>query len=117
MKVNTTTIFSVIWFTFLVFFLIMGYQSLMSVNTELPRYSYEAPKNITISIAAKNIPEVLENITKTHNAAVTKLEKSIISEAKTMTSINFVSAFMCFLGLLAQIADGRQKNIRGKHKL
>ena len=81
MKVNTTVIFSAIWFTFLVFFLIMGYQSLMSVNTELPRYPFEPPTGNKIDLGnGANIGEAI----KTINETVAKLEESIVSEAKTM---------------------------------
>ena len=113
MKVNTTIIFSIIWLTFLVFFLIMGCQSYMSINTELPRYPFEPATGNSISLGnGANIGEAI----KTLNEAVAKLEESIVSEAKTMTLINFVSAFMCFLGLLAQITDNLHKNTKGKHK-
>ena len=85
----------------------------MSVNTELPRYPFEPPTGNTFSLG--NGADVGEAI-KTLNKTVTKLEESIVSEAKTMTLINFVSAFMCFLGLLAQITDNLHKNTKGKHK-
>lgn len=112
MKVNTTVIFSIIWLIFLIFFLIMGYQSCLSINTELPRYHFEAPTNATITIAGQNMPEAIETLDK----IVSKIEKSIVSEAKTMTAINFASAFLCFLGLFAQITDNLYKNTKGKHK-
>lgn len=100
-KINTTIIFSIVWVAFLIIFLIMGCQSYQSVNTELPRYVYKAPKGQTIG----DLLEAMENMSKTHNEAVDELEKAIRSEAKTMTGINFTSAFLCFLGLFAQTRD------------
>lgn len=111
-KINTTIIFSFVWTVFLIIFLIMGCISYQSANTELPRYYYEAPTNAKWLMDNINLPSVMEGIAKTHNTAVEKLEKSIRSEAKTMTAINFVSAFLCFLGLFAQIRDHLQKKLK-----
>ncbi|MFH1372125.1 MAG: hypothetical protein ABII09_12685 [Planctomycetota bacterium] len=99
MKVNTNVIFSIIWAIFCILFLIMGYQSYMSVNTKLPRYSFEPAAGNSISLGnGANIGDAI----KTLNETVAKLEESIVSEAKTMTAINFISAFLCLLGLYAQ---------------
>ena len=74
----------------------------MSVNTELPRYPFEPPTGNTISLGnGANIGKAIETL----NETVAKLEESIVSKAKTMTLINFVSAFMCLFGLFAQIAE------------
>jgi len=75
----------------------------ISVDTKLPRYVYEAPEIVRVAVLKENILEVMENISRTHNTVVENLEKSIQGEAKTMLAINSVSAFLCLLGLLAQI--------------
>jgi len=107
-KINTIIIFSIVWIFFCVFFSIMAWQSFKSISTELPRYDYKASETAKISVGSKNLPSVMEELTKTHNLAVTELEDSIRNEAKTMTAINGISAFLCLLGLSAQIADYRQ---------
>lgn len=88
----------------------MGYQSYQSVNIELPRYNYEAPKGASVGTKHINLFKEVEKIKKTLNSNADQLEKAIRSEAKTMTVINGVSAFLCFLGLLAQITDRIHKN-------
>ena len=103
-KENTTIIFSIVWLVFFLFFSIMAFQSCQSISIELPRYVYKAPKGQTIG----DLLKAMENMSKTHNEAVDQLEKSIRSEAKTMAAINGISAFLCLLGLSAQIADYRQ---------
>ena len=103
-KITTSIIFSSVWAVFLIMFFIMGCQSWRSTGTELPRYVYKAPKGQTIG----DLLEAMENMSKTHNEAVDQLEKSIRSEAKTMAAINGISAFLCLLGLYAQIANYRQ---------
>ena len=113
-KVTTSFIFSIIWLVFLIFFLIMGYQSYMSVNTKLPRYSFEPPTSATMTLGGVDVAKSIEGIAKSHNEAVAKLEESIVNEAKTMTTINLISALLCLLGLIAQIADNFNKS---KHKL
>ena len=81
----------------------MGCQSWRSTGTELPRYVYKAPKGQTIG----DLLEAMENMSKTHNEAVDQLEKAIRSKAWTMTVINFLSAFLCTMGLCAQISEIR----------
>lgn len=102
-KKKLTIIFPLIWAAFFIIFSIMGYLSYQSVDTKLPRYVYEAPETVRVAVLKENILEVMENISRTHNTVVENLEKSIQGEAKTMLAINIVSAFLCLLGLLAQI--------------
>ena len=98
----TTLIFSIIWIMFSIFFFIMGCLSYQSVNTELPRYDCNNTGGASVSLGSMNIEETMRGIAQSHNMAVEKLEKSIRSEARTMTVVNFISAFLCILGFLAQ---------------
>lgn len=86
----------------------MALKSCQSINAGLPRYEYKAPKGQTIG----DLLPAMENMSETHNEAVDQLEKAIRSEAKTMTAINGISAFMCLLGLTAQIADYKKNKKR-----
>ena len=85
----------------------------MSVNTQLPRYPFKPPTGNTVSLGKDaNIGKAIETL----NDTVGRLEESVVSEAITMTTINFASAFMCVLGLIAQISDNLHRNTKEKHK-
>ncbi len=104
-------IFSILWLAFCFSFLVMAFFSYQSVNSELPRAkNYEAPEGSNIFYRGVSIPEMMEDIVKTHNIAVEKLEASIKNEAKTMTVINAVSGFLCFVGFVTQICSARNRN-------
>ena len=102
-KKIATLSFSIIWIVFCILFLMIAFFSWQSVNTELHRAKdYDAPEGADMLFKGVSIIATMEDIVKTHNINVEKLEQSIQSEAKTMTAINCLSAILCILGFLAQ---------------
>ncbi len=102
---NISTIGLIVSF---IMFLIMGCLSYQSVNIKLPRYVCPETGGTSGIFGELDIGVEMKKIGQSHNTTVEKLEKSIRSEARTMTVINFISALLCISAIIAHNVDHRK---------